>query len=217
MKHDIVFILNFISELLPDIIYHRNHMRHYRNCLQQVLNFHDRCALLDADFAENLTVPVKYEPQSLHWCHQQVSIHSGITKFSGEKIYHAYFSDDRTHDVVFTDLALREMLASLDVDDAVVIIIESDNCRNQYKSAAHFSKLQKIADAYNKQIIRIWSVAGHGKGEVYHVGGIAKVAIRNDIARGNFFSNSKDMVNCLSDKYADKITPPPPPPMSSKR
>ena len=96
MKHDIVFILNSISELLPDIIYHRNHLCHYRNCLQQVLNFHDRCALLDADFAENLTVPVKYEPQSLHWCHQQVSIHSGITKFSGEKNYHAYFSDNRT-------------------------------------------------------------------------------------------------------------------------
>ena len=90
-------IINFISELLSDIISHRNHLKH-RNCHSDVHNFHDNCIIVDADFAENISVPVKIEPQSMHWSHQQVTIHSGITKFNGEKSYHPYFSDDRSHD-----------------------------------------------------------------------------------------------------------------------
>ena len=201
MKHDIHDILEFISDLLPGIIYHRNHLRHFRQCLPEVLNLFDNCVIIDADFSENLTVPVKYEPQSMHWAHEQVNIHSGITKVSGEKIYHPYFSDDKSHDVVFTDLVNKEMLTATDVGNADLIIIESDNCSSQYKSAAHFSKLQELSNAYQKP--RIWSIAGHGKGEVDHIGGIAKVAIRQEIARGSFFANSDDMVNFLSNKYAE--------------
>jgi len=57
-------------------------------------------------------------------------------------------------------------------------VIESDNCNSQYKSAQHFQDIQSLADTFNFSIIRIFSVAGHGKGEVDHVGGLAKCAIR---------------------------------------
>ena len=90
MKH-ITFIINFISNLLPDIINHRNHLKHYRCTIPEVLNTFENSILVDVDFSENLNIPVKYEPQSLHWCHQQVSVHSGITKSNGEKLYHPYF------------------------------------------------------------------------------------------------------------------------------
>ena len=36
---------------------------------------------------ENLSIPVKYEPQSLHWAHNQITIHSGILKVDGVKSY----------------------------------------------------------------------------------------------------------------------------------
>ena len=52
----------------------------------------------------------------MHWSHQQVTtIHIGILKINAEKSYHPYFSDDRFHDSTFTDIAIKEMLTSTDV------------------------------------------------------------------------------------------------------
>ena len=127
--------INFISELLPDIIFHRNHLKHYRNSHSHIYSFYDNCIITGADFLENLSVPVKFEPKSMYWSHQQVTIHSGILKVNGEKPYHPYFSDDRLHDSTFTDIAIKEMLTFTDVQESDAIIIESDNCTTQYKSA----------------------------------------------------------------------------------
>ena len=63
-----------------------------------------------------------------------------------------------------------------------------------------------MSDSLQKPIVRIWSIAGHGKGEVDHVGGIAKVTIRH-VAGGFFFANSEDMVKRLKSRYADKTNP----------
>ena len=51
------------------------------------------------------------------------------------------------------------------------------------------------------------SVAGHGKGEVDHVSGLAKVAIRREIGPGSFFANSEGMVEFLNKKVCQKINP----------
>ena len=50
-------------------------------------------------------------------------------------------------------------------------------------------------------LVRIYSVAGHGKGEVDHVGGLAKVAIRREVAAGQQLSNAEGMINCLEGKF----------------
>ena len=50
---------------------------------------------IDIDFSENLKLPVKFEPQSLHWCHEAITMHSGIVKLHREKSYHPYVSDDK--------------------------------------------------------------------------------------------------------------------------
>ena len=83
------------------MIHLRNHLHHYRYSIHKVLqNVH--AVHLDVDFAENYSIPVKYEPQSLHWSHEQVTIHSGIFKLStGHKSYHPYVSDDRKHNQHF--------------------------------------------------------------------------------------------------------------------
>ena len=101
----------------------------------------------------------------------------------------------------FTDIAIKEMLTSTDVQESDAIITESGNCITQYKSASHFFKLQQLSDVFCKPIIHLWSIAGHGKVEVDHVGGTAKVTIRQDIAGGMFFTDAEDMVHHL---YASK-------------
>lgn len=169
-------VIFFAESLLPNIIHHRNHLRHYRNTIKVFRENFD-AAFLDIDFSQNLKLPVKFEPQSMHWHKDAVTVHSGITKFHGEKVYHPYIADDKKHDQKFVKLVLQEMIQSLD-SLPQLCVIESDNCNSQYKSAQHFQDIQSLADTFNFSIIRIFSVAGHGKGEVDHVGGLAKCAIR---------------------------------------
>lgn len=163
---DLSFISDFIEKLLFKIVYHRNILKHYRNTIQSVKT--DINAIyLDVDFAENLTVPVKFEPQSLHWSKEQVTVHSGILKYNGHKSYHPYFSDTRVHDQVFVRLTVDEMISEVpNLNSYEAVIVESDNCSSQYKSARHFSDMQDLSNRLDKKVIRIYGIAGHGKGEV---------------------------------------------------
>ena len=88
---------------------------------------------LDLDFSENLQVPVKYEPQSLHWAREQLTVHSGILKCNGDKSYHAYLSNDKLHDQFFVDIVTREMLqeAEIPTGDNTFIVMEMDNCASK--------------------------------------------------------------------------------------
>lgn len=94
LKKDInlQFLTDFIGKILYKIIHHRNMLKNYRNTGNSFKEYMN-AAYLDIDFAENLTVPVKFEPQSLHWAKEQVTVHSGILKTNGQKSYHPYFSD----------------------------------------------------------------------------------------------------------------------------
>jgi len=204
-KADLKFITSFISDLLPSIIHHRNQLKHYRSTIHQVYDMFNG-AIIDVDFSENLTVPVKYEPQSLHWSHEQVTVHSGIMKFEGEKSYHPYLSDDKKHDQHFVELALHEMISELPTIPET-IVIESDNCSQQYKSASHFYSMKQLADKFLFTVIRIYGIAEHGKGEVDHVGGVAKTAIRREVATGTFFESTEEMVEFLEKRFSDSITP----------
>ena len=99
------------------------------------------------------------------------------------------------------------MLVSIEIPDGVPIIIESDNCKSQYKSAQHFFNMQNIANKYMRLLIYLYGVAGHGKGEVDHVGGMAKAAVPQEIARGAYFSNAEEIVSFLTHKFGVKEVP----------
>ena len=63
--------------------------------------------------SENLTLDIKFEPQSLYWIKKQVTVHSGILKCQGVKYYHPYISDNKGHDQSFVKIVLEEMLDSI--------------------------------------------------------------------------------------------------------
>ena len=199
-------IIDFIDELLADIIHHRNQLKHFRTVIPMINASFANSLYIDIDFSENLKIPVKWEPQSLHWHHEQVTFHSGIVKFDGEKHYYIHISEDRTHDNVFVDEVILQM-----IEDAPatinIILINSDNCSNQYKCIQHFAKLQALANKKNITIIRIWSIAGHGKGEVDHVGGLGKVTIRRGIAGGCLIIEVYEIVDYLVSKFSDRTYP----------
>lgn len=200
------FLVQFMAKLLPEIIFHRNMLKLYRSIKDLFLNIM-QCAYIDIDFAENLTVGIKWEPQSLHWSKKQVTVHSGIFKYNAEKVYHPYVSDSRIHDQVFVKQVVEEMVDHSKLPDGVNIVLESDNCSSQYKSSQHFSHLQALSNNLNRVVYRIWGIANHGKGEVDHVGGIAKVAVRESINSGAIYDNSEEIVQFLNEKFKHKESP----------
>ena len=103
-------------------------------------------------------------------------------RIDGKKIYHPYLSDDVCHNQSLVLVALQEMMKFAGVEDGN-LVITSDNCSSQYKSAKNFADLQLLADEFGVTIVRMYGVAGHGKNEVDSVGGTAKIAIRTGIAR----------------------------------
>ena len=125
------FIVDFISERLALFF---SSLESVKRSLQYlIIQRAFYTVSIDIDISENLSIPIKYELQSLHWRHSQVIVHSGIMKNAEEKYYHAYFSDDRKHDQAFVKLAMEEMLNEAEIDSDKYIIIESDNCSSQYK------------------------------------------------------------------------------------
>ena len=122
------FITEFLEKRLSSSITHNcNQHKHYRSCLssskESIIG-----AYIDVDFSENLSVPVKYEPLDLHWLHEQITVHSGILKFKGEKLYHPYLSANRKYVQHFVQLCLLEILKKVDFSkNPRYIVIESDN------------------------------------------------------------------------------------------
>ena len=106
-------------------------------------------------------------------------------------------SKDRKHDKQFVQIVLEEMLLKVEYITAETIVIESDNCSSQYKSVVHFQGIQDLSNKYKSTIICVYSIAKHGKGEVYHVGGIVKTAIRREIAGGEVLLDCDHMVSFL--------------------
>ena len=86
-------------------------------------------------------------------------------------------------------------------------MIESDNCSSQYKSAEDFFTVQPISNQLDAKVVKVFGISEHGKGEMYHIGGIAKNTFRKEIAGGRNLQTSAEMVKFLSEKFADKSSP----------
>ena len=143
----------------------------------------------------------------MYWTLKAVSVHSGITKSRDGKSYHPYICDSIKHDQSFVDIVIREMLSEEDVAAHDLIVVDSDNCTSQYKSVLDLHHYQMIANDYNKTLIKMYGVPSHGKGEVDHVGGTAKVVSRRLAATRVSFSGANDIVAALREKFAEKTEP----------
>ena len=154
-----------------------------------------------------MKVTVKQEPQSLHWSHEQKTVHSGISKQNGRKVYTIHISNDRIHDQAFVRHVVEEMLEDLEITPGMTIIVKSDNCAKQYKSAENFYDMQDLANKYEVNILRAFGIVVHGKAEVDHVGGLAKISIRRQIAAGGFLQTATEMADFLREKFGTSESP----------
>ena len=68
-----------------------------------------------------------------------------------------------------------------------------------------FHDIQSLTDHFNIPIIRVF--VGHKKGEVDHVGSLAKFAIRRYLGTGGKIFNATDCNNFFQDKFKEKSNP----------
>ena len=64
-----------------------------------------------------------------------------------------------------------------------------------------------MANKHNDGIIRVFSILGHGKGEVDHVSGLAKVAIRRHVNARGVVLDANDCAVFLQEKFGQADTP----------
>ena len=91
------FLLYFLEYIAPSIIYHRTLLTLYQNFKTSFFDHLD-CEYINIDFTENLTIDIKWEPQSLHWSKKQVTVHSGAVKTIKTIVYYPHISNSRMHD-----------------------------------------------------------------------------------------------------------------------
>ena len=121
-KVNAAYLTQFLSDLLPSFIFHRNQLKYFRNVITSFReNFE---SLIDIDFSEN----------SLKVWTTICSLESRTSNclFKSYR-YHSHLSDDRKH--VFV-VRLQRMLNP--ITPSSILVIESGNCASQYKNAAHF-------------------------------------------------------------------------------
>lgn len=153
------------------------------------------------DFAENLSLSIYKEPQSMYWVRKQISIHSGVGTDDGnaQKIYFGHISEDRTHDQSYILLSAEDAVSQLPAH-LLSLVLRSDNASN-FKCAEAFHDMQKFANKYDITLVRVYGIAGHGKSEVDSCGGHLKTPARKHIAKGNILRSAKEVCSFLSDKY----------------
>ena len=67
--------------------------------------------------------------------------------------------------------------------------------------------MQELANKYNINLIRLYGIADHAKKKLNHVGAVAKISIRREIASNNLLEDATDMVEFVKTKFCDNTSP----------
>ena len=154
----------------------------------------------ELSFSQNLALRPKDEVQSAHFSGKHFTLHCSIVDPVHSQ-YHFHLSDDTTHDPVFVDHVLRDIIIKYDIRNQD-LWIQSDNALTQYKNKNAFFLLEKLAKEVNLRIIRTYSAAGHGKWTIDGMSsfGIKNILQKDIVAHDIFFKQREEVANYLSIK-----------------
>ena len=199
-------IFSYVNQKVPRFIKHSN--ENFRDMLLWDIwlkTLVPRGLLIIIDYSENLALSLKEAPQSMYYMKSQVTLHCGVgIEPSGNKTYFGHISDDREHDQVFVSTCLSEITSLLPPSNTV--FIRSDNATH-YKSAENFHDLQLLSNNLTSTVVRVYGIAGHGKGEIDSAGGHMKNAARKGIQMGIEIKNADEVVSYLTSKFDSYSSP----------
>lgn len=138
------------------------------------------------DYSENWERMVRYESQSMHWHHLQVSLLVFVV-WSWEQVgsdwvlrkeWHQFFSTSKNKSSAFLVAARRRLEAYLRERGVIVKHdwMWSDNCLGQFKSRHALGACSLWESLFGCSLDRCFTCPGHGKSEPDAAGGHAKRA-----------------------------------------
>ena len=122
-----------------------------------------------------------------------------------KQMYAYHLSDNKTHDSVFTDYVIRDLIVKFDVASYPLIRIKSDNCATQYCCLHVFEAYHILSKELDRVIILYHGVNGHGKGLVDAMSGFGvKTPLRRAIVTEDFMFNSAEELKIFLDKHFEE-------------
>ena len=100
-------------------------------------------------------------------------------------------SDHKTHDSVYTDYVICDLIKKFNAEHYHLIRIKSDNCPTQYCCLHVFQAYHHLSKELDKVIILYYGVNGHGRGLVDAMSGFGvKTLLRRAIVTADFMFNT---------------------------
>lgn len=205
-------LLSYYITLLHDISVH-----HFNNCWQMFqfmlcqTNLQKNQIILIQDFARNFVIDFQDEPKTLHWAHDQVTVHPTVCCFPCPKkdCYHLvtleiiHVSTDLKHDPHAVAAFKRDALIYVrSIGISVDEVIEwTDQAPTQYKSKHVFRQLSndELPTCHNYYPVK------HGKNPADGASGRVKLTFkRGKLSREATIRNAKELFE-YSAASLDKI------------
>ena len=169
----------------------------------------DNGPIYHMDYSENMAQMHKYEVQSAHFNKRNYSLHCTVEHLDSDKhpnlkspyFYHYHFSDEMKHDSAFTSVVFEHCLETGDLPE--IIRNKSDNCSIHYKCGKAFNEYLKLAKKYNRNLIKYYVPAGHGKGLVDAMSafGVKTPRLKAVITHNFRYNSSQDICNMLQSRF----------------
>ena len=210
-KMDIVFmhgtkleLLNLYIEDLKAMAEHQFHrFWQYGQFRMIQTNLPSDVLLQVMDFGQNYLNKYQNEPQSVHWHHQQTTLHPIVNYYQTEDGLvteeHMHISCDINHDKFAVEQFQKKTLNYFKSSHFTpkMIIQFCDNCSAQYKSKGPFHLLSLS----NIPVIRCYFGARHGKGPADGAIGRAKRALVVAVKSGVILRNALEVHEFLVSHY----------------
>ena len=164
------------------------------------------------DYSENLSTTPKFQPQDAHFNNKQTSLHCVVVYLldaNGDNSpkYAFHFGEDKSHDSVFTEAVIRDLLSHYPQYKTFDILrFKSDNCTTQYCCRFVFYFYRALAAEIGMTIIIYFGINGHGRGLVdacssFGVKGPLRRAI---ITRDYYYETPDDLIEFFDQEQLDK-------------
>ena len=121
------------------------------------------------DYAENIGLEANFEIMSEHWGHRQITLLSCVVFFRGDagdvvQHVHAFWSDDLTHDCVFSHEGIRRIVSHYGTDRFSNLVVWSNGCKAQFKYCDYFYPFHAYRAQFNiRTVILNYFATAHGK------------------------------------------------------
>ena len=144
--------------------------------------------VIGRDFSQNIACEAQLETQSMYMNRKSLMLHVSIIWYLEHKYYLYTGGNMAVHRPEIVLLALKRAVDFIESEHDVklkLVVTNSDNCKEQFKSGKVWSLHLSFAYEYDVKLLLCFGTPQHGKGEVDSAAGSGfKLIVKRDIWSG---------------------------------